>query len=100
VPDPLVVTTCLTVAGFGQGNIVPLLFSAAGRTAGVAPGAGIAMATTMGYGAFVLGPPVIGFLADAVGLRLALLLLALCALAIAANARAAGHGQARADQPN
>ena len=58
------------------------------------------MATTMGYGAFVFGPPVIGFLADAVRLRLALLLLALCAPAIAANARAAGHGQARADQPN
>jgi MFS family permease len=100
VPDPLVVTACLTIAGFGQANIVPLLFSAAGRMPGVAPGAGIAMATTMGYGAFVLGPPAIGFLADGVGLRLALLLLALCALAIAVNARAAGQGPARVGQPD
>ncbi len=88
IPDPVVVTICLTLMGFGQANIVPLLFTAAGSTPGVAPGAGIAMASTLGYSAFLLGPPAIGFLADAVGLRLALLLLALCATAIAINAGA------------
>jgi MFS family permease len=93
-PNPFVVTASLTLAGFGQANIVPLLFSAAGRVAGIAPGTGIAMATTMGYGAFVLGPPAIGFLADAIGLRLALLLLAGCALAIATGARAASQSPA------
>ena len=87
VPSPLVVTAGLTLAGFGQANVVPLLFSAAGRVPGVDAGAGIAMAATMGYGAFVLGPSAIGFLADAVGLRLALLVLVGCALAIAACAR-------------
>jgi len=100
VPDPLVVTVCLTLAGLGQANIVPLLFTAAGRAPGVAPGAGIAMATTMGYSAFLLGPPAIGFLADAIGLRLALLLLALCALAVAANAGAAEPRPAPAVPPN
>lgn len=94
VPDPIVVTAALTLAGFGQGNVVPLLFGAAGRVPGVAPGAGIAMAATMGYGAFLLGPPAIGFLGDAVGLRLALLLLVGCALAIAASARTAEPGPA------
>jgi len=88
VPHPLVVTAGLVLAGFGQANIVPLLFSAAGRVPRVAPGTGIAMAATMGYGAFVLGPPAIGLLADAIGLRLALLLLVGCALAIAACAGA------------
>ena len=88
-PNPFVVTAGLTLAGFGQANIVPLLFSAAGRVPGVDPGAGIAMAATMGYGAFLLGPPAIGVLADAIGLRLTLLLLVGCALAIAASARAA-----------
>ncbi len=33
VPDPIVVTAGLVIAGFGQANIVPLLFSAAGRVA-------------------------------------------------------------------
>ena len=31
---------------------------------------------TLGYGGLLLGPPVIGFLAEAVGLRFAFLLLA------------------------
>ncbi len=86
-PTPLAVTAGLTLAGFGQANIVPLLFSAAGRVPGVAAGAGVAMAATMGYGAFLLGPPAIGFLADWVGLRAALLLLVASGLAIACSAR-------------
>jgi MFS family permease len=87
VPQPIAVTAGLTLAGFGQANIVPLLFSAAGRTPGVAPGAAVAMVATMGYAAFLLGPPAIGFLADAVGLRAALLVLVASALAIAGGAR-------------
>ncbi len=99
VPDPLVVTVCLTVAGFGQANVVPLLFSAAGRVPGVAPGAGIATATTMGYGAF---------LARAIRHRGAgrrgratsgATPVPLCALAIAVNAGAAGPRSASAVWP-
>ncbi len=89
IPNPTVVTVGLTLAGLGQANIVPVLFSAAGRLPGIPSGAGVAMAATMGYGAFVVGPPAIGLLADAIGLRLALLVLVGCALAIAACARAA-----------
>ncbi len=91
VPDLLVATAGLTLAGFGEANVVPVLFSAAGRVPGVTPGGGIAMAATMGYGAFVLGPPAIGFLADGVGLRLALLVLLGCALAIAVCGRVVEH---------
>jgi MFS family permease len=87
IPHPAAVTVGLTLTGVGQANIVPLLFSAAGRVPGVAPGAGIAMAATMGYGAFLLGPPMIGFVADAVGLRTALLILVAAALGIAAGGR-------------
>ncbi len=90
-PYPVAVTAGLTLAGFGQANVVPLLFSAAGRVPGIPPGSGIAMVTTMGYGAFLLGPPAIGFIADAVGLRLALLVLVASSLGIAAGARAVGR---------
>ena len=87
VPHPIVVTIGLTVAGLGQANVVPVLFSAAGRVPGVAPGVGVSMVATMGYGAFLLGPPAIGFLADGIGLRVALLLLVACSLVIAIFAR-------------
>jgi hypothetical protein len=44
------------------------------------------MAATMGYGAFLTGPPLIGFLADVLGFRLAMLVPLLWAVAIAARA--------------
>jgi hypothetical protein len=55
--------------------VIPVLFSAAGRTPGVSPGVGIAMVSNMGYAGFLLGPALIGLLASGVGLRLALLVL-------------------------
>ena len=91
VPHPIAVTAGLTLAGFGQANVVPLLFSAAGRVPHVSPGAGVAMAATLGYGAFLLGPPLIGFLADAIGLRVALLVLVLAALAVAVFGQSIGE---------
>ncbi len=59
--------------GLGLATIAPIVYSASGNTPGVAPSVGIAMATTVGYAGFFVGPPTLGFLADAVGLRLALL---------------------------
>jgi hypothetical protein len=45
------------------------------------------MAATMGYGGFLTGPPLIGFLAGVLGFRLAMWVPLLCAVAIAARAR-------------
>ncbi len=59
--------------GLGLATIAPIVYSASGNTPGVAPSVGIAMATTVGYAGFFVGPPTLGFLADAFGLRMALL---------------------------
>ncbi len=59
--------------GLGLASIAPIVYSASGNTPGVAPSVGIAMATTVGYAGFFVGPPTLGFLADAIGLRMALL---------------------------
>jgi hypothetical protein len=56
----------LALVGLGVANGVPLLFSAAGRQP--RPGPAIAAVSTMGYVAFLAGPPFIGFLSDAIGL--------------------------------
>ncbi len=58
--------------GLGLSTIVPIVYSTAGNTEGVAPSVGIAMATTIGYAGFFVGPPVIGFLADMFDLRVGL----------------------------
>ena len=59
--------------GIGLSTIVPIVYSASGNMKGISPSAGIAMATTVGYAGFFVGPPVIGFLGDNFGLRIALL---------------------------
>ncbi|MFF2662371.1 MFS transporter [Kitasatospora sp. NPDC058032] len=64
----------LAVAGFvlvglGLANIFPLAIAQAGAAGG--PQA-VALASTLGYAGMLIGPPVIGFLADATSLPLAL----------------------------
>jgi fucose permease len=68
--------------GLGIANAVPLLFSAAGRLE--PPNPSLAAAFTLGYTGFIVGPPVIGILADQVGLPETLSLLVLAALTVAA----------------
>ena len=71
-----------TLCGLGIANGVPLLFSAAGRLEPPSPS--LAAAFTLGYTGFIVGPPVIGVLADQFGLPRTLSLLILAALAVTA----------------
>ncbi len=63
--------------GAGVSCIFPLILSAAARTPGVTPGVGIAAMATAGYTGFLVGPPLIGGLAELITLRGALGVLAL-----------------------
>jgi hypothetical protein len=63
--------------GLGCSNVVPVLFSAAGRTPGADPTRALAVVTVMGYTALLAGPPLIGMVAQATTLRTALALLVL-----------------------
>ncbi|MGW0857516.1 MFS transporter [Streptomyces sp. NPDC002690] len=69
------------VTGLGLANIFPVAVGRAGALAG--PG-GVAAASTLGYGGMLVGPPVIGFLADWLSLPTALTTVALLAAAAAA----------------
>jgi MFS family permease len=76
------------LTGLGVANAFPTAMSRVGVLAG--PN-GVAAASTLGYAGFLLGPPVIGFLATAVSLRVALTsvsLLAVVAIALARTASA------------
>jgi len=72
------------VAGCGFSIIIPLVFGSAGRVRGVAPGAGIATVTGLGYLGFIAGPPMIGFLSQLMTLRGALVTLVVCCIVSAA----------------
>ncbi|HMG22767.1 MAG TPA: MFS transporter [Kofleriaceae bacterium] len=60
------------LVGIGASNIVPVLFSAAGRIPGTAPSVSIAAVTTLGYAGMLAGPAVIGLVARATSLPIAL----------------------------
>jgi len=67
-PWPLVSATGFLVVAIGAANISPILMSTAARTPGVAPSVGVATVTTALTVGFLAGPPVIGFIAQALGL--------------------------------
>ncbi|MCB0628762.1 MAG: hypothetical protein KDD15_03495, partial [Lewinella sp.] len=88
VLHPLVIIFASLLVGLGLSTIVPIAYSTAGNTPGMEPGVGISMVTTVGYSGFLFGPPIIGFLADWMGLRIALafvLLLFLLMLLLASR---------------
>lgn len=66
-----------TLVGLGAANLIPVLFVAAARIPGVAPAVGIAKVARLAYIGLLLGPVLIGGLAQASSLRWALVLVAL-----------------------
>jgi MFS family permease len=81
------------VTGLGLANLFPVAVERAGALAG--PG-GVAVASTLGYGGMLLGPPAIGFMADWFSLSAALTSVAALAgvasvIGYAVRRAAAGH---------
>jgi predicted MFS family arabinose efflux permease len=83
------------LVGLGLATVVPCVFSAAARHAqeahAVAPGGAIALMAGFGYTGFLVGPPLIGALAQASSLRLALAFPAVLVAAIAVLAPLVGR---------
>ena len=87
-PSPIAGLIGFACVGGGFATVVPMAFTAAGRTPGTSSGVALATATTIGYFGFLLGPPIIGFAAELLGLRAALALILLTSLLITALAPA------------
>ncbi|WP_254055869.1 MFS transporter [Ruegeria sp. EL01] len=64
-----------TLMGVGYAVIMPLAFSRAANDPNVPPGQAIASVATLGYGGLLIGPPLIGFLAELLTLRMAFAVL-------------------------
>jgi MFS family permease len=74
--SPLASITGFFFVGLGLSTIVPIAYSIAGNTKDLSPGVGLAMVTTVGYSGFVVGPPIIGFIANWQSMRIALAFVA------------------------
>jgi MFS family permease len=73
----------LLVVGFALAPIVPTALSVAGRSAPGRSATAVSLVTTVGYSAFVLGPPLVGALAGLTSLRAALVPVVASTAAIA-----------------
>jgi len=82
IPQPIPATIGFGLVGLGLANLVPVLFSTGAQIPGVAPSVGVAMVATLGYGGYLMGPPMIGFGGDLFGLRVMLGVLILFSLTI------------------
>jgi len=75
------------LVGAGLAPVAPILFNAATRVPGVSRAAAIASVTSIGYSGFMIGPPLIGGIASASNLTVALGVLVVAAALLAFGAR-------------
>jgi MFS family permease len=68
--------------GMGVSSVVPLVFSAAGQSKTLTPGVAIAAVSSLGFMGMLIGPPVIGFIADATSLRMSFLSLIVLSVSV------------------
>lgn len=65
------------LVGLGVSSVVPLVYSAAGKSKTMSPGVALAAVSTIGFLGFLLGPPLIGFIAELSGLRWSFTIIAI-----------------------
>lgn len=71
------------LVGVGVSAVVPLVFSEAGKTRIMSPSSAIAAVSTIGFLGFLIGPPLIGWVAGASSLRFSIVIIAFMGLCIA-----------------
>jgi MFS family permease len=86
IGEPFAAIVGFALVGIGVSNIIPILFSAAGRVQGVQPGMALAAVATTGYFGFLAGPPLIGFAAQWTSLAIALGMIVVACALVALNA--------------
>ncbi len=72
----------LALMGVGYSIVFPLVFSRAANSKQLSPGVAIASVATFSYGGLLLGPPLIGFIAEISSLRFAFGLFVLLAFVV------------------
>ncbi len=82
IQHPVAVIIGFGMVGLGVSTIIPIVYSLSGRTKTMATSAALAAVSTVGFTGFLVGPPIIGFVAHEVSLRWALLILLVLGLTI------------------
>ena len=89
IPSPPAALAGFAMIGLGSSNIVPVLFTAAGRQPVMPAHLAVAAVSTIGFSGILTGPALIGLAAHLTSLSCAFLLVASLLLAVPATARIA-----------
>jgi MFS family permease len=76
-PNIITATIGFLLVGLGVSSVIPLVYSAAGRSKTLSPGVALAAVSSIGFLGFLLGPPMIGFIAQAFSLRWSFTIIAI-----------------------
>ncbi|MBD1366237.1 MFS transporter [Mucilaginibacter sp. ZT4R22] len=68
--------------GAGVSSVVPMVYSAAGKSKTMKPGVALAAVSTLGFMGFLIGPPIIGFIAGLATLRASFTLIAMMGICV------------------
>jgi MFS family permease len=79
-PNLLTATAGFFLVGFGVSSVVPIAYGLAGRSNTMSPGMALSAVSTIGFLGFLIGPPMIGFIAQASSLRFSFALIAVLGL--------------------
>ncbi|MBK6935950.1 MAG: MFS transporter [Chitinophagaceae bacterium] len=82
IPSVITATAGFMIVGFGVSSIIPLMYSTAGKIKEVASGIAIATVSGIGFFGFLMGPPLIGYIAQLAGLQYSFAAIAFLGIAI------------------
>lgn len=75
-------TISFMLVGLGVSSIVPTVYSAAGNQSKVPPGIALATVSSVSFLGFLMGPPLIGYISEAFGLRYSFAVMGIFGLGI------------------
>ena len=82
LPHIITATIGFLIVGFGVSSIVPMIFSAAGKHSKISPGIALAAVSSISFLGFLMGPPLIGYVAQLLNLRYSFALIGLLGVTI------------------
>ena len=68
--------------GLGVSSVVPMVYSAAGKSKTLSPGTALTAVSSLGFMGFLIGPPIIGFIAETTSLRVSFLAITLMSVSV------------------
>jgi MFS family permease len=81
-PNIITATIGFLAVGLGVSSIVPMVYSAAGKHSKMAPGVALAAVSSISFLGFLMGPPLIGYIAELFSLRYSFAVIGLLGISI------------------